>query len=141
MKWVTRKGARVDRIACPWLIERFIDPGAEFLFVPPEEVLEVAEREKAVPFDVPGVELGHHGERCSFDAFIERYGLKDPALLELARIVRGADTPKDWAPESAGLRAAAEGFRLNSRDDHENMALQFPLYDALYTYCKAKAQG
>ena len=141
MKWVTKKGAKVDRIACPWLIKRFIDPEAEFLFVPPGEVLEVAEREKAVPFDVPGVELGHHGERCSFDAFIERYGLRDPALLELARIVRGADTPKPWAPESAGLRAAAEGFRLISGNDHENMDLQFPLYDALYAYCKAKVQG
>ncbi|MBD6955327.1 MAG: chromate resistance protein ChrB domain-containing protein [Thermoplasmata archaeon] len=143
MKWVTREKAKVDRIACPWLIKRFIDRDAEFLFVPPDKVLEVADREDAIPFDVPGVELGHYRvdgkEYVSFDAIIRKYGLNDPALLELARIVRSADAKvEDPAPEGEGLRAAAEGFRLISRDDYENMRLQFPLYDALYEYCRKK---
>ena len=143
MKWVTREKAKVDRIACPWLIKRFIDRDAEFLFVPPDKVLEVADREDAIPFDVPGVELGHYrvdgNEYVSFDAIIRKYGLNDPALLELARIVRSADAKvEDPAPEGEGLRAAAEGFRLISRDDYENMRLQFPLYDALYEYCRKK---
>jgi hypothetical protein len=136
MKWVTRRKARVDRIACPWLIRRFIDPGAEFLFVPEAEVMETARREEALPFDVPDVELGHHGDRCSFDAFLDKYRLTDPALSALARIVRGADTDaRDLAPEAWGLYAVASGFREITRDDVENMALQFPVYDALYAYC------
>src|SRR5690242_14271040 len=103
MKFVTRAHARVDRIACPWLVRRFIDPTAEFLFVEPSRVMAVAQAEGAIPFDVPAVDLGHHGPQCSFDAFIERYGLRDAALLELARIVRGADTDnRDLTPESAG---------------------------------------
>lgn len=139
MKWVTREGARVDRIACPWLIRRFIDPEPTFLFVPADQVLEVARREDAVPFDVPGVELGHHGERCSFDAFLARYRLDDPALQALAEIVRGADTSaRELTPESWGLYAIASGFREVSRDDHENMAGQFPVYDALYAYCRSR---
>ncbi|HTI55633.1 MAG TPA: chromate resistance protein ChrB domain-containing protein [Verrucomicrobiae bacterium] len=138
MKWVTRRKARVDRIACPWLIRRFIDPGAEFLFVPEAEVMETARREEALPFDVPDVELGHHGDRCSFDAFLDKYRLADPGLLALARIVRGADTDaRDLAPEAWGLYAAASGFREITRDDVENMALQFPVYDALYAYCRS----
>jgi hypothetical protein len=138
MKWVTRRKARVDRIACPWLIRRFIDPGAEFLFVPEAEVLETARREEALPFDVPDVELGHHGDRCSFDAFLDKYRLTDPALQALARIVRGADTDaRDLAPEAWGLYAVASGFRDITRDDVENIALQFPVYDALYTYCRS----
>ena len=143
MKWVTRERARVDRIACPWLIQRFIDPGAEFLFVPEAEVMETAQREGATPFDVPGVELGHHGDHCSFDAFLEKYRLEDPALRALALIVRGADTEaRDIAREAWGLYAVASGFRLVSRDDHENMARQFPVYDALYAYCRDRlAQG
>jgi hypothetical protein len=137
MKWVTRRKARVDRIACPWLVQRFIDPSAEFLFVPDHDVMETARREGAIPFDVPGVELGHHGERCSFDAFLDKYGLGDPALQALARIVRGADTDaRDIAREAWGLYAVASGFREISRDDHENMARQFPVYDALYAYCR-----
>lgn len=137
MKWVTRAKARVDRIACPWLIQRFIDPGAEFLFVPEAEVMETARREGAIPFDVPGVELGHRGERCSFDAFVGKYRLEDPALLALALIVRGADTEaRDIAREAWGLYAVASGFRAISRDDHENMARQFAVYDALYAYCR-----
>jgi hypothetical protein len=137
MKWVTRRGARVDRIACPWLIQRFIDPAAEFLFVEEPQVMETARREDAIPFDVPGVELGHHGDRCSFDAFLEKYGLGDPALRALAGIVRGADTDaRGLTRESWGLYAVASGFREISRDDHENMARQFPVYDALYAYCR-----
>jgi len=139
MKWITRERARVDRIACPWLIARFIDPTPEFLFVPAREVLAVAEREGAVPYDVPSVELGHRGPRCSFDAFLERYELDDPALTMLAGIVRGADTDdRGLTPESAGLYAAATGFQAISKDDHENMARQFPLYDALYAFCRAQ---
>ncbi|MGH7420183.1 MAG: chromate resistance protein ChrB domain-containing protein [Candidatus Rokuibacteriota bacterium] len=137
MKWVTRRKARVDRIACPWLIQRFIDPAAEFLFVPEDEVMETARREAAVPFDVPGVDLGHHGDRCSFDAFLERYRLTDSALRALAEIVRGADTEaRHIAREAWGLYAVASGFREISRDDFENMARQFPVYDALYAYCR-----
>jgi len=141
MKWVTREKARVDRIASPWLITRFIDKEAEFLFVPPGEVLRVAEREQAIPYDVPGVELGHHGERCSFDAFLEKYKLDDPALRALAPIVRGADTDaRQLTPESAGLYALATGFQAIAKDDHDNMAKQFPAYDALYAYCRARAK-
>ncbi|HEV8439967.1 MAG TPA: chromate resistance protein ChrB domain-containing protein [Methylomirabilota bacterium] len=138
MKWVTRKKARVDRIACPWLIQRFIDSGAEFLFVPDDQVMETARREAAIPFDVPGVELGHHGPRCSFDAFLEKYSLGEPALRALATIVRGADTEaRELAKEAWGLYAVASGFREICRDDHENMARQFPVYDALYAYCRS----
>ena len=140
MKWITRERARVDRIACPWLIIRFIDPKPELLFVPAKEVRAVAEREGAIPYDIPDVELGHRGPRCSFDAFLERYELADPALVSLAAVVRGADTDdRTLTPESAGLYAAATGFQATSRDDFENMARQFPLYDALYAYCRAQA--
>ncbi len=146
MKWITREKAKVDRIACPWLIRRFVDPGAEFLFVPADRVKEVAESEGAIAFDAPGVELTHYkeGDRqfVSFDAIIRKYGLKDPALLEMAKIVRGADARiPDAPPESAGLEAAALGFRQNSKDDFENMRMQFPFYDALYSYCKSRLEG
>ena len=138
MKWITRAKARVDRIACPWLIRRFIDTQAEFLFVPDAEVMATATREDATPYDVPGVELGHHGERCSFDAFLDTYGLADPALQALALIVRGADTDaRGIAKEAWGLYAVASGFREISRDDFENMERQFPVYDALYAYCRS----
>jgi len=138
MKWITRAKARVDRIACPWLIRRFIDTQAEFLFVPDALVTETAAREGATPYDVPGVELGHHGERCSFDAFLDKYGLTDPALQALALIVRGADTDaRGIAKEAWGLYAVASGFREISRDDFENMERQFPVYDALYAYCRS----
>jgi len=137
MKWITRERARVDRIACPWLIRRFIDPAPAFLFVPAAEVLSAAKREGAIPYDVPNVELGHRGPKCSFDAFVERYELDDPALAALAPIVRGADTDdRGLTPESAGLYAAATGFQAMSRDDFDNMAHQFPMYDALYTFCQ-----
>ncbi len=146
MKWVTREWAKVDRIACPWLIKKFVDPDAEFLFVPAESVKAVAEKEGAIPFDAPGVELTHYtengDERVSFDAIIKKYGLHDEALFELAKIVRGADAKIPNAPpESAGLEAAAIGFRLLAKDDFENMRLQFPIYDALYGYCKSKLAG
>lgn len=139
MKWVTREKARVDRIACPWLISRFIDRDATFLFVPNDQVMSVAAREGAVAYDVPGVELGHHGDRCSFDAFLDKHRLDDPALRALALIVRGADTDaRHLAPEAPGLYALASGFQAMAKDDHENMALQFPAYDALYAYCRAR---
>lgn len=143
---MTRERAKVDRIACPWLIKKFVDREAEFLFVPNEKVLEVAKGKNAIAFDAPGAELTHYKEDgqdyVSFDAILRKYGLKDKALLELARIVRGADTTiPDPPPESAGLEAAATGFRTVARDDFENMELQFPLYDALYNYCKLKVQG
>ena len=139
MKWITREKARVDRIACPWLITRFIDKEPTFLFVPARDVLAVAKQEEAIPYDVPGVELGHHGDDCSFDAFLDKYKLTDPALLELAPIVRGADTEaRGLTPESAGLYAVATGFQAIARDDFDNMKLQFPVYDALYDYCRAR---
>lgn len=143
MKYVTRAHAKVDRIACPWLITRFIDKDAEFLFVAADEVMDTAKRESAIPFDVPGVELGHRGELCSFDAVIEKYGITDPALLRLAEIVRGADTSnRTLTPESAGLFALASGFHALSpsryADDHALLQAEFPVYDALYEFCRAQ---
>jgi hypothetical protein len=139
MKWVTRERPMVDRIACPWLIRRFVDPTAEFLFVPADQVLAVAEREGATPYDVPGAELGHHGDACSFDAIITKYDLTEPALAALALIVRGADTDaKDLTPESRGLVAIAEGFRLVYDDDHAQLAAELPVYDALYAVCQKR---
>jgi hypothetical protein len=139
MKWVTRERARVDRIACPWLITRFIDKEPTFLFVPARDVLAVAKKTEAIPYDVPDVELGHHGDQCSFDAFVDKYKLTDPALRELALIVRGADTDaRALTPESAGLYAVATGFQALARDDFDNMEKQFPVYDALYDYCRAR---
>lgn len=144
MKWVTREKARVDRIACPWLIRNFVDPAAEFLYVPKEKVMEVARMEGAIPFDVPGAALNHFeeagSEHVSFDAIIRKYELTDPALLELAKIVRVADGGSGRAAEAAGLEAAATGFRLTAKDDLENQRLQFPMYDALYAYCKWKLE-
>ena len=138
MKWITRERAKVDRIACPWLISRFIDPTPEFLYVAADRVRAEAERQGAVPYDIPDVELGHEGPRCSFDAIMRTYGLegKDPALDRLALIVRGADTSdKDLMPESRGLDAIAGGFQQMDISDHEKLAREFPLYDALYVYC------
>ena len=136
MKWITRSHAMVERIACPWLIRKFVDSEAEFVYVPDSQVLMRAKELGAIPYDVKDVELGHHGDRCSFDAIIENYALKDPALLEMAKIVRGADTPaKDLTPESRGLAAFAKGFQMISANDHENIQKQFPLYDAIYAYC------
>ena len=140
MKWITREKVKVDRVACPWLIKKFIDPQAEFLFVPAEKVMEVAGLEGAVPFDVPGVEFGHHGKECSFDALVKKHQLdRDPAIVLLAKIVNGADTDNTlWnQPEAAGLNAIAEGFRhLGYKDDHEINAAEWIVYDALYAYCQ-----
>jgi len=142
MKWVTRARPKVDRVACPWLIKKFVDPQAEFLYVPPEQVMEVAKREGAIPFDVANVELGHHGPECSFDAIIKKYKLMDPALQRLAPIVRGADTDaKDLTPESRGLEGIAEGFRLVYRDDHELLERESSVYDALYAFCQSIEEG
>jgi hypothetical protein len=140
MKWVTRERVKVDRVACPWLIKKFIDPKAEFLFVPEDQVMEVARREGATPFDVKGVEFGHHDKECSFDAFVKKYGLdRDSAVVLLAKIVNGADTDNTlWnQPEAAGLNAVAEGFRhLGFKDDREVIAAESIVYDALYAYCR-----
>ena len=150
MKWITRERVKVDRVACPWLIRKFIDPQAQFLFVPAAEVMAVAAREGAIPYDVKDVELGHHGKECSFDAIVKKYNLdRDPAMVLLARIVNGADTDNSlWKqPEAAGLNAIAEGFRhLGLKDDHEINAAEWIVYDALYAYCRemirqGKAQG
>jgi hypothetical protein len=139
MKWITRSHAVVDRIACPWLIRKFVDSKAEFIFVAAGKVSEAAKELDAIPFDVPGVDLSHKGDKCSFDAIIEKYNLKDQALLELAKIVRGADTKsRDLTPQSEGLIAIAEGFRLMTSDDYDNMEKQFPVYDALYAFCCLK---
>jgi len=142
MKWVTRARPKVDRVACPWLIKKFVDPEAEFLYVAPDQVLAVAEREGAIPYDVPDVELGHHGPECSFDAIIKKYRLTDPALQQMALIVRGADTgAKDLTPESRGLDAIAAGFQLAYPDDLAHLADELPVYDALYAYCRQRAQA
>ncbi len=142
MKWVTRKNANVDRIACPWLIKRFVDPDAEFLFVPSEAVMTVAEREGATPFDVKDVELGHVDGRCSFESIIVKYDLQDPGLDRLAQIVHGADIAADreQCPEAAGWYAVAHGFALlHGENDHEKIRLETPVYDALYEWCRRAA--
>src|SRR2546425_3200922 len=142
MKWVTRARPKVDRVACPWLIKRFVDPEAEFLYVLPDQVMDVAKREGAIPFDVSNVELGHNGPECTFDAIIKKYNLTDPALKRLALIVRGADTTaKDLTPESRGLEAIAEGFRLVYQDDHKLLERESSVYDALYAYCQQIEQN
>jgi hypothetical protein len=143
MKWVTREGAKTDRVACPWLIKKFIDPQAEFLFVPKDTVLEVARREGGKSFDCPGADYTHREGKCSFEVLIEAYGLTDPALQVLARIVHGADVSADVGivPEAAGLQAIAHGFAAICSDDHRKLELEFPLYDALYAWCQAKAAG
>ena len=138
MKWITRERPKIDRIACPWLISRFIDPDAEFLYVPAQEVLRRAESEAAIPYDIPGVELGHEGELCSFDAFLKKYGLADPALQQVALIVRGADTSRlDLTPQSAGLFALSLGLSKIYSDDHEMLRHGMVMYDALYAWCQS----
>jgi len=142
MKWVTRAHVHVDRVACPWLIKNFVDANAEFIFAPPDEVMNVAQREGATPFDARGqAELDHHEGRCSFESIMVKYGLTDPALQGVAKIVHAADVAADigTAPEAAGLEAIARGFGLlGYADDHEILEKQFPVYDALYAYCKFK---
>lgn len=137
MKWVTRERPKIDRIACPWLIARFIDAKPEFLYVPAPDVLKVAEETGAIPYDIPGVEMSHDGELCSFDAFLKKYGLTDPALQQLAAIVRGADTSRlDLTPQSHGLYALSLGLSQMFADDHEMLKHGMVMYDALYAWCR-----
>ncbi len=137
MQWITRERPKIDRIACPWLIERFIDKDAEFLYVPAAEVLRVASKTGAIPYDIPGVEMTHVGELCSFDAFLKKYQLTDPALQQLAAIVRGADTSRlDLTPQSPGLYALSLGLSKVFADDHEMLQHGMVMYDALYAWCQ-----
>jgi hypothetical protein len=144
VKWITHERVKVDRVACPWLIRKFVDPKAEFIFVAAEKVPEVARRENATIFDCKGAELGHQGKECSFEAILKKYGLtKDPALVLLGKIVNGADTDNSlWnQPEGPGLNAVAEGFRrLGFKDDMEVNKAEWIVYDALYAYCKAMVE-
>ncbi|HEU0200602.1 MAG TPA: chromate resistance protein ChrB domain-containing protein [Burkholderiaceae bacterium] len=140
MKWVTRERPKIDRIACPWLIARFVDCDAEFLYVPPAQVLDTAQRTGAIAYDVPGVELTHDGESCSFDAILRKYELRDSALAKLATIVRGADTDRlDLAPQCAGLLAISLGLVHNHADDHDVLAHGMVMYDALYAWCRMES--
>ena len=144
MKWITRERVKVDRVACPWLIKKFVDPSAEFVFVPSDRVMGEAQRLNATPYDVKDAELGHHGKECSFEAILKKYNLtSNPALVLLGKIVNGADTDNTLhnQPEGPGLNAVAEGFRhLGYRDDHEINAAEWIVYDALYAYCQQKVQ-
>jgi hypothetical protein len=143
MRWVTRERPKTDRIACPWLILRFIDPEAEFLYVPAADVLEVAEREDALSFDARGARFDHRDGLCTFEVLLEEYGLDEPALVRLGRIVHGADVEddRDATPESRGLLAVAEGFYLLELDDHRQLELSLPVYDALYAWCRREASS
>lgn len=140
MRWITRSRVKVDRVACPWLIVHYVDPEAEFVFVPAAQVMDEAQRLDAIPYDVDGVELGHHGQACSFEAILQKYDLTaNPALVLLGKIVNGADTDNTlWQqPEGAGLQAIAEGFRhMGYADDHAINAAEWIVYDALYAYCQ-----
>ena len=137
MKWVTRERPKIDRIACPWLIARFIDKTPEFLYVPADDVLKVAHETGAIPYDIPGVEMSHDGELCSFDAFLKKYKLSDPALHQLAVIVRGADTARlDLVPQASGLMALSLGLSRVFPDDHEMLRHGMVMYDALYAWCR-----
>lgn len=141
MKWITRERPKVDRVACPWLIERFVDRDAEFLYVPADQVAAEAAARGATPYDVKDAELGHHGAECSFDAFVHRYGLgADPALAYMAKVIRGADTPdKSLTPESVGIEAVLDGIRLlHHPDDQGQRQASVPVFEALYEYCKEK---
>jgi hypothetical protein len=138
MKWVTRERPKIDRIACPWLIARFIDKAAEFIYAPPDQVEHLVVQCGAIPYDIPGVELGHNGELCSFDALLRKYNLTDPALLSLARIVRAADTNRfDQAPEAMGLFAISSGLGHNIKNDHDLLRQGMVIYDALYAWCRS----
>jgi len=140
MKWITREKVKVDRVACPWLIKRFIDRDAQFLFVASDQVLSTAERENAIPYDVPGVTLGHHDGKCSFEAIVSEYRMEDPAIDRLAKIVHGADVSQDLygLPEAPGLKAIAIGFSHLNLTDHQILEKESVVYDALYEYCKQK---
>ena len=139
MKWITRERPKIDRIACPWLVARFIDAQAKFLYVSRDDVQRIAQQTGAIPYDVPGAELGHVGDLCSFDAFLSKYRLGDPALARLAAIVRGADTDRlDLTPQSAGLYAISQGLSATHADDHAMLAQGMVIYDALYAWCQAQ---
>jgi hypothetical protein len=135
MKWITRERPKIDRLACPWLIKRFIDPGAEIIYVPFEQVIPKAHELGAIPYDIPGVEYPHYGDRCTFDYFVEKHRLSDPAVLQIATIVRGADTARfDLAPQAAGLWAISAGLSHNYTNDHEQLQVGMKVYDALYSW-------
>ena len=137
MKWITRHRPKIDRIACPWLIKNFIDPEAEFIYVPKDQVFDKAKELNAIPYDLPGTEYTHEADNCTFDFIVSKHGLTDPALLQLARIVRGADTDRfDLAPQAAGLWAISAGLSHNFRDDYEMLAVGMKMYDALYSWAK-----
>ncbi len=141
MKWITREHPRVDRVACPWLIEKFVDKSAEFIYVPTDQVMAEAQKRGATPYDVKDVELGHHGAECSFDAFVHKYGLdQDRAMLYMAQVIRGADTAdKTATPESRGIEALLDGLRhLHYPDDQKQREASRPVFDALYAYCQTK---
>jgi hypothetical protein len=142
MKWITRSHVHVDRVACPWLITRFIDSAAEFLFVPKSQVMEMAEKEEAIPFDTPGAELHHREDLCTFDVIIKEYELTDQALLRMAKVINAADTDRlDADPLAAGFEAIAVGYSLRYPDDRENIERQFEVYDALYAWCRLDVAG
>jgi hypothetical protein len=137
MKWITRERPKIDRIACPWLISHFIDKEAEFIYVPKEKVFEKAKELNAIPYDIPGAEYSHYGDECTFDYLLKKHRLDDPALRELAEIIRGADTDRfDLAPQAAGLWAISAGLSYNYKDDHEMLAIGMKVYDALYSWAK-----
>jgi hypothetical protein len=143
MKWVTRERPKTDRIACPWLIRKYVDPAAEFLYVPADEVLEVAEREDAISYDAPGARYTHRDGLCTFEVLVQEQGIDDPAVALMARIVHGADIAddRDATPQSRGLLAIAEGFHLLGLDDHRQLELCLPVYDALYAWCRNEVQA
>ena len=139
MKWVTREHVHVDRTACPWLIKRFVDRRAQFIFAPLEKIPGIVKKEKAIPYDCPDVELGHHGEECSFDAIVKKYDVRDPVILEMARIIRAADTDHmDLAPEAVGLEAVLAGIAYSSKTDQDAVKMARKIFDALYVHCKLK---
>ena len=137
MKWITRERPKIDRIACPWLIKRFVDKEAEFIYVPRERVFAEAQKSNAIPYDIPGAEYSHYGEKCTFDYIVTKHAIKDEAILQIALIVRGADTDRfDLARQSAGLWAISAGLSYNYKDDHEMLAIGMKMYDALYSWAK-----
>jgi hypothetical protein len=137
MKWITRERPKIDRIACPWLIKRFVDPEAEFIYVAKDKVFEEAEKQNATPYDIPGTEYSHYGEECTFDYIVRKHELKDDAVLQIAKIVRGADTHRfDIAEEAAGLWAISAGLSVNYKNDHEQLEIGLKIYDALYSWAK-----
>jgi hypothetical protein len=137
MKWITRERPKIDRIACPWLIKRFVDPDAEFIYVPTDKVFTEAKKQGAIPYNIPGAEYSHYGERCTFDYIVEKHQLSDPALLQLSFIIRGADTDRfDLAPQAAGLWAISAGLSCNYTDDLQQLEIGLKIYDALYSWAK-----